>query len=103
MENENKNRTVAGNATSELTDGKINRAIDEIKVFIAEDIILRNYNWKFIKHAPIRAFSLVISFSNMDGISNYAAKRILTANFIRSDCHWINGSNGSISFLFSIA
>ena len=45
MENESDKLTVAGNATSELTDGKINSAIDEIKVFIAEDIILRNYNF----------------------------------------------------------
>lgn len=103
MENESDIGTVAGNATSEMTDGKINIAIDEIEAFLIEDIILHQYRWKFIKYSPINAFSLSIKCYDMAGMSNYAVKTLLNANFKNAFCHWVDGDKGVITFLYSIA
>lgn len=103
MENESDKLTVAGNATPEMTGGKINIAIDEIEAFLIEDIILHEYRWKFIKYSPINAFSLSIRCYDMDGMSNYAVKTLLNANFKNAFCHWIDSVNGYITFLYSIA
>jgi tricorn protease-like protein len=103
MENENDKLTVAGNAASELTDEKINSAIDEIEAFLIEDIILHHYIWKFIKYSPINAFSLSIKCYDMAGMSNYAVKTLLNANFKNAFCHWIDGDKGILTFLYSIS
>ena len=103
MENENNNKTVVGNTASEATDEKINTAIDEIEAFLIEEIILHQYRWKFIKYSPINAFSLSIKCYDMAGMSNYAVKTLLNANFKNAFCHWVDGDKGVITFLYSIA
>ena len=99
--NENE-KTITGNVTSELTDGKINRAIKEIQKFIDNDVVMRSCIASVIKPTIRNSIILVIRDSAIFGISSVAIKVLINKQFKKSSLYWIDFSHENFRFYYNI-
>ena len=105
--NENK-KTVTGNVTSELTDGKINSdimkmAVDEVKDYIKNLSISLFYKEpKITVNDRCNTFHIGIKNEINDGMSIYLMRKMLDGAFAHSRIYWLSVKNNMIVFDFEL-
>ena len=99
MENKSEKQTVVGITGSELTEQKINRAINEIKDFL-NNYLFVIFKFKIQKKSDLQHFNVKIRDKTINGIGNFAMRSIILKSFKFSEIYWIESSNGWIIFNF---
>ena len=99
MENESEKQTVVGKTGSELTEQKINSAINEVKDFL-NNYLFVFYKFQIKKKSDLQHFYLKIRNKAFNGIANITMHDIILKSFKFSEIFWIESSNGWIIFNF---
>ena len=96
-----KNEQTVGKTTLDVSEERINTAIEEVKKFF-EQSVLSTYEVKIKKKLNYGYFDVKIKDIDIEGISFFAGKEIFNKTFDFSRIFWIESKNGSIIFNFRI-
>jgi hypothetical protein len=102
MENESEKQTVVGKTGSELTEQKINSAIAEIKDFINDDAILRDYRSYVYRNLLTDALIVEIRNKNLPGMSHLSVRSLLLKEFENSILYWIDSVDFKLRFYYTV-